>query len=333
MTSSGGERQLRIGLIGLGKAGIRHADAIRLDRGSVIAAAADPAAAAAATAQELAIPLFDDHRDMLRDSEIDAVVVSVPHHLLSGVALDAASHGVHILLEKPMATRLKDAAEVVRACKANHARLMVNFVHRFRSEAQHAFSAIRSGAIGRPVLAVDIMASGASEIPGWVWHAETGGGGMMMYNGIHGIDRLAWLMDSPITEVSAEAGAYSHAVEVEDSLAGVLRFASGGVGVIVQHKSAAQAAMEPWQTTIYGTDGAVRLGKEGSFQLATAKESVQWQAASDNRFLGAFREFASAIRQDRDPSPSGLDGLRALSTGRALYDASRTTSTVSVPQV
>ena len=84
---------------------------------------------------------------------------------------------------------------------------MVNFVHRFRAEYRQAHAAVQAGAIGRPVLLVDAMASGRSDLPGWVWDHETAGGGMMMYNGIHSLDRLAWLAGSPIARVS---GAHGH---------------------------------------------------------------------------------------------------------------------------
>jgi predicted dehydrogenase len=313
---------MNVGLIGLGKAGLRHAAAIQQHAGASVVAAADPSVAAAHAAETIGARHFADYRTMLRDEDLDAVVISVPHHLLCPIALDAALRRVHVLLEKPMAVRREDAEALIRSCRDNDVRLMVNFVHRFRSESRQARMLIQAGAIGRPVLAVELMASGASDVPDWVWRRESSGGGMMMYNGIHGIDRVAWFVESPIVEVSAAAGTFSYPVDVEDTLVATLRFANGCLGSIVQHK-AATATLKDWHTTVYGTRGALRVTNERGLELTTDKERVTLETSEDKPFLGAFREFSTAIGEERDPSPSGEDGLRALSAVLALYESAR----------
>lgn len=321
---------LRVGLIGFGKAGRRHADAIAMTDDALVVAAADPDPEAEAAAIERGFQHFKDYGQMLESSDIDAVVVSLPHNMLHEAGMRAASRGLHVLLEKPMAVSIPDARALIDECRNADLRLMVNFAHRFRTECWQAFATIQSGAIGQPVLAFDVMASGASDLPGWVWDRETAGGGMMMYNGIHSVDRLAWLLSARVSSVSAASGTFSYPVEVEDNLVGTLTFESGAIGAVLQHKSTAASTIKGWQTMVYGTRGALRITGENGLEITSEKESNELLVSRDNHFLGAFYEFADAIRNNRDPVPSGDDGIRALSTVLTLYKAADTRSVVTL---
>jgi predicted dehydrogenase len=270
---------------------------------------------------------------MLDDVDLDAVVVSLPHAALPAAALAVASRGRHLLLEKPMATTSAAANEVVEACRLANVRLMVNFVHRFRAEFRQAHASVQAGAIGRPVLILDMMASGRSDLPGWVWDHETAGGGMMMYNGIHSLDRLSWLAGSPIARVCGAMGTFCYPVAEEDSAVATVTLQNGALGAVIQHKSDAAATMAGWETAVYGTSGGIKLTSGSGLHLISDKERFTIQTEDDDRFLGAFREFAAAIREERDPVPSGEDGLRALLAVEALYEAARCGSTVSLVEV
>jgi predicted dehydrogenase len=321
---------MRVGVIGFGKAGRQHADAVHRSGEAEVVAIADPAPAAQLAADDLGVRCWPEYQAMLDEVDLDAVIVSLPHAALPAAALAAANHGRHVLLEKPMAAASADATRVVDACRAAKVRMMVNFVHRFRAEYQQAYAAVRSGAIGRPVLVVDVMASGRSNLPGWVWDHETAGGGMMMYNGIHSLDRLAWLAGSPIARVSGAVGTFCYPVSDEDSAAATVSFRNGTLGAVIQHKSDAAATLSGWETTVHGTGGGIRLTSGSGLELVSEKERFSLQTEEDDRFLGAFREFAAAIREERDPMPSGEDGLRALQTVEALYESARCGSTVPI---
>lgn len=323
---------MKVGIIGFGKAGRQHAEAAHRSGEAEVIAIADPAPAAATAATCLNIPCWTDYESMLDAVDLDAVVVSLPHAALPAAALAAARRGRHILLEKPMAVTSGAATEVGHACRAANVRLMVNFVHRFRSEYRQAHAAVRAGAIGRPVLVVDAMASGRSDLPGWVWDHETAGGGMMMYNGIHSLDRLAWLAGSPIARVSGTIGTFCYPAADEDTAVATVTFRNRALGVVIQHKSDAEAIPAAWETTIHGTRGRIEIASGRGLTLVSDKERFSLETDTDDRFLGAFREFAAAVREERDPVPSGGDGLRALLAVEALYEAARGGSTVAIEE-
>jgi predicted dehydrogenase len=320
---------MRVGLIGLGVAGQRHAAALQKIGDASLVAAADPAPAARDAASAMGIPCYPTYGEMLTAVRMDAAIVSLPHSLLAAAAVACVERGLHILLEKPMGVTLHEADAVIGAARGAGVHVMVNFIHRFRAEYRQARALIAAGVIGRPVIVLDIMTSGRSTMPGWVWDRTVSGGGMMMYNGVHSIDRLAWLAGSPIARVSGVAGTFSYPVEVEDTLVGAVVFRSGTLGAVIQHKSDAPVTLGGWDTAIWGTRGAIKVSG-GALEVASDKERTRLDVREDDRFLGALREFAGAIREGREPIPGSDDGRRALAAVLGLYEAAMTGRTVDL---
>ncbi len=324
---------LKVGLIGVGTAGMRHASAIRKSTEAVITGVADPAPFAPEAASSMKARWWPDYQTMLSEADLDAVVISLPHDMLTAAALACAQHSKHILLEKPMAVTVADAAAVVRACGQAGVRLMVDFVHRYRAEMRQARASVMSGALGRVVVLVDVMASGQGPVPPWIWQRERSGGGIMMYNGVHSADRLIWLAGARPVEVTAAMDTLTYPVEVEDNLVGTIRFSNGALAAIVQHKSQAATTLGNWETTIYGTAGALKVVTGSSIQIASEKEQTTMTIEQDDRFLGAFIEFVAAIRENREPTASGVDGVQALQTVFALYESATTGQRVTLPEL
>jgi predicted dehydrogenase len=321
---------MRIGLIGLGVAGRRHADACQKLPGVELVAAADPSPAAQEAAKGYDCAWYASYDEMLAGERLDAAIVSLPHGLLSAAGVAVARKGLHLLLEKPMGNTLAEADAVLEAARAGGGRLMVNFVHRFRAEYRTAKAAIERGAIGAPVMILDCMTSGASVLPPWVWEPRLSGGGMMMYNGVHSIDRLAWLAGSPIARATGLSATASYPVDLEDNLVGCVAFQSGALGCVIQHKSTATQTLGGWQTMIWGTRGAIKVLTGGGLEVASEKERATMAVQDDDRFLGALHELTMAIAEGRQPHPDGVEGRAALASVLALYEAARTGQTVEV---
>lgn len=96
--------------------------------------------------------LYTDYQDMLKDDEVDAVIVLTPHHLHHRMAIDAANAGKHVGVEKCFALTMKDADEMIAAAKANDVRLMLLENCVFDPSVMKAKELIESGEIGNPVM-------------------------------------------------------------------------------------------------------------------------------------------------------------------------------------
>ena len=310
---------IRIGIIGAGIAGERHAEAFSKHPGSVVTAFAEiDGVRGAAVAARFGARHFTDYRDMLAGG-LDAVVVCLPHATHRRCAEDAAQAGVHILMEKPLATTLDDARAILEAVDRAGVRLMLGYVHRFRPEVEAARRLIQEGRIGRPATALDrFMSGGMGDTPRWVWDPEAAGGGVVMYGGVHAIDRLRWLLDAEITEVYARTNTYSNAAPVEDGVCAVLTFATGANAVLYEN-APGFGRLGPWTTEVFGSEGALIVTTGAGVEYRSAGGGQRWDYPEDHRFMRQAAEFLCAITENRSPSVGGEDGLRGLEAALAIY--------------
>lgn len=311
---------IRIGIIGAGQAGQLHARAIAANpRGRLTHVVDADRARGERLAAETGARYAADHRAVLDD--VDAVSICVPHIALAGVAVDAAQAGVHMLLEKPMATTLADADRVIAAARAARIVLMIGFVHRYRPEALRAHALIASGAIGEPVFLTDHSAGGDQRAwPAWVQRAQDGGGALF-YSGVHRIDRARWLLGGRVTSVRGSVAALLPGSDADSSFAALLDFADGQRAAITHHYHARPIPAR-WDTDIYGADGAIRMRTGESLEIMTPKGVVREDAGPDRRFDNEVAAFFDAIDGRGNVIPTAEDGRAALEIALAIAASS-----------
>jgi len=323
------EDALRVAVLGLGKAGARHARAAMECAATRLVAVADSAPTARRSFQEIDGDVVETLEELLA-LRPEAVIIALPHSELANAARRACAAGVHILLEKPMATSRRDAREIVRQAEEASIRLMVNYNHRFREEYQLAKRLLDEGRIGRPVLFVDQMLAAKGPLPDWVWQHEKAGGGMMTYNGSHQLDRMMWLSGSKVADVQALTASLGYRRDLEDTALAHLRFENGAVGSVVQHKSVSSRTLEAWETLIYGSEGAIRVRSGTGVELSATGGNELIPTLPGNRFGAALEELAAAIREERSPRPDGRSSLHTLACLKALYQSARQGTRVPV---
>jgi predicted dehydrogenase len=319
MNRPGGEGRIRVGIIGAGIAGERHAVAFAARPDAAVAAVADTdPSRGRALAARFGAAYYADYREALAHG-IDAAIVCLPHALHAECATDAARAKVHLLLEKPIANTLDDARRIIDAADAADIRLMIGYVHRFRDEVATAHELILEGRLGRPATALDrFISGGMQDTPAWVWDRDAAGGGVVMYGGVHAIDRLRWLLGDEVVEVYARASTYSNPTDVEDGMAAILTFASGATAVLYEN-APGYGRLGTWTTEVFGSEGAVIVTTGAGVEYRDAQGSRRWTFGEHRHFERQAEEFVTAIREHRPPSVDGTDGLRGLEIALALY--------------
>jgi predicted dehydrogenase len=310
---------LRVGLIGAGQVAERHAVAFAACPDATVVAVADPdRARGERLAGGCGAPWFASTEALLA-SGVDAVAVCVPHELHLPIAVAAAEHGVHILLEKPIANTLEEADAILAAADRAGVRIMVGFVHRFRPEVLEASRLLRDGAIGEPVIALDRFCSlGGPHPPAWVWSRAQAGGGVLMYGGIHAIDRLLWLVGDEAAVTSAQLHETYGFGDVEDGLVAMLRFSRGATAALVEN-SPPYGRPGGWATDVFGTDGALRIQTGAWLEVTSANGTHTVKSGDDGHFERQAAEFVAAVRDEREPSVTGRDGRAALAVALEIY--------------
>lgn len=225
----------RIGIIGAGHYGEAHAQAIaQLDDAAVAAASRTNAEALAEFTTRYGGAGYTDYADLLNDRNVDVVVIATPHHLHTQIAIAAARAGKHILLEKPMAPTLAECHQIAEAAQTAGVSLMLGHVNHFAPAYSAAKAILESGEIGEVVLGTATMQKQWMEPNRRSWHLDRStGGGVWMTVGVHPVDRMTWLINAPVTQVSAQLSTRFYDQKADDTGMVFLRYANGAAGTVV----------------------------------------------------------------------------------------------------
>lgn len=275
----------------------------------------------------------DDLDELLEHPGLEAVHVATPVALHARVAIAAARRGLHVLCEKPIASDLAQAREIVAAIEEAGVVGAVNYGRRLQATRERLLERVRE-VVGRPRMVSIALVHDDHAEPGsrpftWVQDAALGGGRLQGY-GVHDLDLLL----EAFGEVQAVAAATEIAVSeraapdgtprdvtAEDGYAILLRFAGGGLG----HVSLTATARHKRGDTIevYGAAGSVRLDEDRRLWWGRAGEPLRSEgplpASSKDAFKRVARNFCAAVRDGAPADPSLQEGLRV----QALLDAVR----------
>ncbi len=220
-----------IGIIGAGFMGMLHARAFSQLADARVVAASDPAVKERPRIPGMTEPLeiYTDHKDLLKRSDIQAVVIASPEKAHRQAVEDAAAVGKHILLEKPIATTLEDADAIIQASRRGNVKLMMAHLLRYDVRYAQVKSAIEQGAIGKPLVCYarrNASRAEARRLSGRVEVEE--------YISVHDIDVALWYFNDAPVKVSAEIveGPVKNELGVHDFIWITVRFRAGGLAVI-----------------------------------------------------------------------------------------------------
>ncbi len=301
---------IQVGIIGAGSYGESHAQAMReLSAVKLVAASRTNADALSSFVSTYGGAAYTDYRDLLADEQVNAVVIATPHHLHTEIVLAAARAGKHILLEKPMAPTLVECDQIINACAEQGVTLMVGHVNHFVQAYERAKQILESGELGEVVMGISTMSKFWYEPNRRWWHLQTDtGGGMLLTAGIHCLDRLTWLMDCPVTSVSARLMTRFHDQQADDAGMLFLRYGSGAVGTIVSTGYAQGAPKHLTELTC--TKGmmnidyvsGVSIGRNERWQVVPDTADDNWMHTA---LVREWRAFSNAVESG---APSAVPG-------------------------
>lgn len=314
-----------IGIIGAGIMGTAHADALAADhRARIVAVASIPVHAAQQLAERVGAHLTtDDYRRVLDLPDVDLVVVATPDHLHSEIAVATAQAGKAVLVEKPLATRLRDADAVVDAVRRAGVVCMASFSHRWLPHYAEAHDQIRAGNIGTPRIAYarknDRISVPSQMLP---WASDTS---PAWFLSSHDIDLVSWLMAVPATDVFATEvrGVLDEmGVHTPDAIHAQVRMAEGGVSTFEScwiYPNAYPAITDSFIEVI-GTDGVIHLDATRNLIDLTTRQSHQYPGSPivntvHGRPGGALRAMESHVL---DCVVDGSEPLVTLESSRQV---------------
>lgn len=321
------------GLVGLGKiAGNEIAPAIASLGNSelVTVVSRDQQRADAFAATHGAARGTDDFASMLRDDAVQAVYIATPNALHAEMAIAAARAGKHVLCDKPIATTVTDAEQVVAECEKAGVCLGVTFQTRNHDGMADVRALVADGKIGSVVVAEVEMSSGRTGLKGWRTDPALAGMGTMNNIGVHGYDLLGYLLGAEVTEVTVLLGKEPE-YKLDTTVLALLRFDNGALAYVNANQSVPGHRPD---MVLYGTEGRVvghnvtRPNRKGRYDIQDRDGESSREADTSGAYRKTVGDFADAALQGREPSPSGLDGLRSVRLTDAMARSAAERATV-----
>lgn len=275
---------------------------------------------------------YSSYEELCKSPEIDAIIITTETSKHAQVAINALEQGKHVIVEKPIATTLKDADAMIAAAEKSGRILAQIYPCRYHPVSQYIKTEIDSGSFGKLIA---FSGTNHGQMPPhsgstkWFSQQELSGGGALMDHITHLADLYFWWIKSDIKSVYAvKANLFHPEVKVDD------------VGMVsIEYQNGVKATIDPsWNRPAnFETWGDVTLtiyGTEKSLMMDMFKQSVKLQSNKlTHPVLGNFgsnmdflmlKNFISNINEERQPMLSGTDGKKALEVALLAYESAET---------
>ncbi len=276
---------------------------------------------------------------LLKDGNVDALVVSTPNYLHAPQTIAALNAGVHVMVEKPMAMNADEAEQMCEAADKSGATLMV--AHCWRFDPDVLWLKEQSKKLGKIIRTKGIGVHSHWGPSGWFTQKEFAGGGAMADMGIHALDTARFLLGDPKpVSVYAKIGTHYKDFDVDDTGVIIVEWDNGATSYIESgwwqpHADGPEAA-----TQLYGTEGFGELfpthlelpnrAEEKIDVVNSGFEYPRKEHCPQSLYDDQLKYFVECIEKKQTPVPGGLEGLMNMKIVDAAYESSHTGKVIEV---
>ncbi len=295
--------------------------------------------------KEFGISYFTDYKELLNNTECEAVVVSVVNKFAKEIIIESLRRGKNVIAEKPLGRNYLEAKEIFSMSQSPPVSkspvLKVGFNHRFHPAVWKAKQMTDEGQIGKIFSIRGRYGHGGR--PGmeneWRASKDLCGGGELLDQGVHMIDLIRWF-GGEISEVYGKAETKFWDMDVEDNASAILKTGNGVTAVF-------NVSWTNWKNIfsfeVFGTDGYLRIeglgGSYGSEKLEFGKRKKEGGRPDietfefppeDISWKDEWKEFKDACKDGREPIGNGYDGMKANEVIDAIYESNKENRTIDL---
>lgn len=282
---------------------------------------------------ESCIPLTD-YREGLE--AVDVVHIATPHYLHGTIAIDALEKGVHVLVEKPVAISLTETDNIIEAASKNQAKLGVIFQTRYVKGCLALKKLIEEGRLGRLICASSWLAWKREKEyyvnSDWKGTWDKEGGGVLIDQAIHSIDRVRFLVGSDISSIEGSISNRAHNyIKVEDTAEAYITFQNG-------------CTYSLYATNSYGTDSPIEIEIVGEKGKVGLKQDLAWVSLDNEEYyeirdgydglsvgkdywgcshITQIKDFYRSVLEDTPVFVDGEEGKKTLQVILGIYDSAK----------
>lgn len=296
---------------------------------------------------DTSIKRYTDYKAMLEEAQPELVSIATESGLHAEIAIFCIKHGVHVIIEKPMAMSMADANEIIRLSEEKKVKVSACHQNRFNIAIQEMRQALEKGRFGK-------LSHGSIHVrwnrnqnyytqAPWrgTWDQD---GGALMNQCIHGIDLLRWTFGGEIAEVYGQTRQQFHDyLEAEDVGMAVVKFKNGAIATIEGTTNVYPKNLEE-TLYIFGEKGTVKIGGTSTNNIDVWDFSDETEADTKNKGLeeatsnvygnghtSLFADVINAIQTDRKPYVDAYAGRDALELVLAIYKSQKEGKAVKLP--
>ena len=296
---------------------------------------------------DMSILRYTDYKSMIQEVKPDLVSIATESGIHAEIALFCIDHGVHVIIEKPMAMSISDANEIIRHSEEKHVKVSACHQNRFNIAVQEMRHALEAGRFGR-------LSHGSIHVR---WNRNQGyydqapwrgtwaqDGGALMNQCIHGIDLLRWTFGGEIEEVYGQTRQQFHDyLGAEDVGMAVVKFKNGAIATIEGTTNVYPKNLEE-TLYIFGEKGTVKIGGTSTNNIDVWDFADESEADTKNKGLqeetsnvygnghtSLFADMIDAIQNDRKPYVDAYAGRDALELVLAIYKSQKEGHAVRLP--
>lgn len=281
------------------------------------------------------IEIFQNHHELLKHAQIDAISLCTPPYTHKEIAIDCLNAGVHVLCEKPMAPSVADCEAMLQAQKASGSLLSICHQNRFRNDIQEVKHVLDSGLLGKILFTrMDSFWWRSRTYYDLWWRGtwEKEGGGCVLNHAVHQLDLLLWFLGTPNSISSLCANLAHDNAEVEDFGTALLEYQNN---TIAQFSTSTMCHAEdqdlvfqcekgkivsPWNLycSLASNSGFV-LGRDESLEKEVNQQRKQFSKLKYEKHFGAVNNFIQSILGNEELLITGNDGKKVIELITLFY--------------
>jgi len=327
--------QLNIGVIGTGRMGKNHVRILNeLESANLVALSDTDKEQLGRITSLYKVKGYLNYQDMLSTEQLDAVVVAVPTTLHKRVALDVISHGIHLLIEKPIASTVEDAQEIIQKAKEKNVKLMIGHVERFNPAVQELKKRVMNNELGK---IYKFAVERSSPFPSRVSDV-----GVVIDLAVHDLDVLNHINNSKVTQLYAQTDKRIHSTN-EDMLHAQLSYENGVIGVlsvdwltpVVIRKLSITGEKGMFVTNyltqelyFYENQAIADPDFSSIVSTVTAGDMIKINIPKQEPLKIELASFISSIQHNTEPPVTGEEGILVLQLALKLIESAQTRSVV-----
>lgn len=278
---------------------------------------------------------YEQYSDCLESGEVDAVYIALPNHMHRAYTEGAAGAGIHVLCEKPMALDEADCEAMIAAAERARIKLMIAYRLHFERGNLGAIEVIKSGKIGVPRIFTSVFSqqvkAGNSRLK------KNVGGGAIYDMGVYCLNAARYLFRAEPNEVfgwNLNSGD-KRFQEVPEMTSALLKFPDDRIASFATSFGATDRSV----FEVIGTEGVVKMdpayemAEDLKAEVTIGGRTTKKVFKKRDQFAPELVYFSDCILNDKEPAPSGQEGLADVRIIRAILEAAEIGRPVSLPQV